>query len=82
MKCICEIQLIYSNIRRIIIPINKSMMYWKIKHKYIKIAYIYIHTHTWIGEGNATHFSILAWEVPWTEEPGKLQSMRSQKSHT
>ena len=26
----------------------------------------------------ATHFSILAWEVPWTEEPGGLQSMRPQ----
>ena len=25
----------------------------------------------------ATHSSILAWEVPWTEEPGGLQSMRS-----
>ena len=24
--------------------------------------------------------SILAWEIPWTEEPGELQSMRSQKS--
>ena len=23
----------------------------------------------------ATHSSILAWEIPWTEEPGKLQSM-------
>ena len=23
----------------------------------------------------ATHFSILAWEIPWTEEPGRLQSM-------
>ena len=22
----------------------------------------------------ATHFSILAWEIPWTEEPGRLQS--------
>ena len=22
-----------------------------------------------------THSSILAWEIPWTEEPGKLQSM-------
>ena len=22
------------------------------------------------GEGNATHSSILAWEIPWTEEPG------------
>ena len=24
------------------------------------------------GEGNATHSSILAWEIPWTEEPGGL----------
>ena len=28
----------------------------------------------------ATHSSILAWEIPWTEEPGRLQSMGSQKS--
>ena len=27
----------------------------------------------------ATHFSILAWEIPWTEEPGGLQSKGSQK---
>ena len=26
----------------------------------------------------ATHFSILAWKIPWTEEPGWLQSMGSQ----
>ena len=26
----------------------------------------------------ATHFSILAWEIPWTEKPGGLQSMGSQ----
>ena len=30
----------------------------------------------------ATHFSILDWEIPWTEEPDGLQSMGSQKSHT
>ena len=30
----------------------------------------------------ATHFSILAWEIPWTEEPGGLQSMGSQESDT
>ena len=30
----------------------------------------------------AIHFSILAWEIPWTEELGKLQSMGSQKSQT
>ena len=27
----------------------------------------------------ATHSSILAWRIPWTEEPGKLQSMGSQE---
>ena len=27
----------------------------------------------------ATHFSILAWKIPWTEEPGRLQSMGSRK---
>jgi len=30
----------------------------------------------------ATHSSILAWEIPWTKEPGELQSMGSQKSWT
>ena len=28
----------------------------------------------------ATHSSILAWEIPWAEEPSRLQSMWSQKS--
>ena len=31
------------------------------------------------GDGLATHPSILAWEIPWTEEPGRLQSTGSQK---
>ena len=29
----------------------------------------------------AAHCSILAWEIPWTEEPGGLQSMGSQESN-
>jgi len=29
-----------------------------------------------LEKGTATHSSILAWEIPWTEEPGGLQSMR------
>ena len=32
------------------------------------------------GERNATHSSIPAWKIPWTEEPGGLQLMRSRKS--
>ena len=31
------------------------------------------------GEGMANHSSILAWRIPWTEEPGRLQSMGSQR---
>ena len=43
---------------------------------------------TWVGslgwedpleEGMATHSSILAWRIPWREEPGGLQSMASQR---
>ena len=32
-----------------------------------------------LEEGMATHSSILAWKIPWTEEPGGLQSTGSQK---
>ena len=43
---------------------------------------------TWVGslgwedpreKGMATHSSILAWRIPWTEEPGRLQSMGLQR---
>ena len=34
------------------------------------------------GGSMATHSDIHAWEIPWTEEPGGLQSMGSQKSQT
>ena len=38
------------------------------------------------GEGKATHFSILAWRIPWTEEPGGLQfwglQNQTQLSHS
>ena len=32
-----------------------------------------------LEKGMVTHSSILAWEIPWTEEPGRLQSMGSQR---
>ena len=32
-----------------------------------------------LEKGMATPSSILAWEIPWTEEPGRLQSMGSQR---
>ena len=45
--------------------------------------------HLWVrkiedplGKEMATPSNILAWEIPWTEEPGGLQSMGSQESQT
>ena len=32
-----------------------------------------------LEKGIAAHSSVLAWRIPWTEEPGRLQSMRSQR---
>ena len=32
-----------------------------------------------LGKEMTTHFSILAWKIPWTEDPGGLQFMGSQR---
>ena len=32
-----------------------------------------------LEKGMATHSSILAWRIPWTEEPGRLQFTRSER---
>ena len=32
-----------------------------------------------LERGMATHSSVLVWRIPWTEEPGELQSMGSQR---
>ena len=35
-----------------------------------------------LGKEMAAHSSILTWEIPWTEEPGGLQTVGSQKSQS
>ena len=35
-----------------------------------------------LEKGMATHSSIFAWQIPWTEEPGGLQFMESQELDT
>ena len=32
-----------------------------------------------LDEEMATHFSFIAWEIPWTEDPGRLQSVGSKR---
>ena len=36
-------------------------------------------SHTSMEKAMAPHSSTLAWKIPWTEEPGRLQSMRSHR---
>ena len=53
-------------------PIIQSEVSQKEKYKY--------HILTHISEkAMATHSSTLAWQIPWTEEPGRLQSIGSQR---
>ena len=40
---------------------------------------VYTYIHTSLEKKTATHSSTLAWAIPWTEEPGGLQSMGSQR---
>ena len=43
---------------------------------------MWVHSLGWedpLEEGMATHSSILAWIIPWTEGPGELQSMKLQR---
>ena len=60
------------------------------KHASIFLSYAYrwqmiclVYNVTSLEEGMATHSSVLAWEIPWTEEPGGLQFMalQSQTRH-
>ena len=47
-----------------------------------KIQVRFLHREDRGEKEMATHSSILAWRIPWTEEPGGLQSMGSQESDT
>jgi len=57
--------------------------------KNIKRMCVYIHTHTHththiymsvcLEESMASHSNILAWRIPWTEEPGELQFLGSHR---
>ena len=47
-----------------------------------KIGVFSLHCSPWEEKAMAPHSSTLAWKIPWTKEPGRLQSMGSLKSQT
>ena len=42
----------------------------------------FIYSSVYIGEGNGTPLQYSCWKIPWTEEPGRLQSMGVSQSRT
>ena len=49
---------------------------------WVKLSYLEIFvwtTHISAEKAMAPHSSTLAWKIPWMEEPGRLQSMRSRR---
>ena len=48
-------------------------------HEIYKMRVLSLGQEDPLDEGMAIHSSILAWRIPWTEEPGGLQSMGSQE---
>ena len=74
-ECICVPNLIYND--RQLDHTEKLSL-----HRFLQ-AIIYILLLGEFGEGNGTLRSVLAWRIPWTEEPGRWQSMGSlAKSQT
>ena len=59
--------------------INTSYLFWWLSGKETACHGRIPELDPWVGKGMATHSSILAWEILWTEEPGGLQSMGSQR---
>ena len=54
-------------------------MYWKSRYiTYHNFSLDCIQEKVWREKAMATHSSILAWKIPWTKEPGRLQSMESR----
>ena len=61
-------------------PVQVITEYWEeflmLYSSFLSVIY-FIYSSSYIGEGKAPHSSTLAWRIPWTEEPGRLQSMGS-----
>ena len=52
---------------------------WVRTHLLMQATWVQSQVGRYPGEGNNNDFSILVLEIPWTEEPGRLQSMESQE---
>ena len=62
-----------------------SLILWRFMRVVARVSRLFLciaRQQSMIGEGNGNPLSFLAWEIPQTEKPGRLQSMQLQKSQT
>ena len=72
---LCSLPVVWPEKRSVFISIPKKVNAKECSN-YYTIALI---SHTSMEKAMAPHSSTLAWKIPWTEEPGRLQSMRSHR---
>ena len=64
------------------LPVNRASLVAQTVKNLPAVRMTWIRSLGWedpLEKGMATHSSILAWRIPWTEEPGRLQSMGLQR---
>ena len=84
MKSATEVMVLFVQLwsQIVIHPVNKFLkiiIFLRMKSKIMQE--MWVQSLGWedpVGKGMATHSSVLAWRIPWTEEPGGLQSTGSQ----
>ena len=71
----------YNVILYMKVDCDKLKIYYKAKDTYIQYLIIIYNEkgYIYMEKETAPHSSTLAWKIPWTEEPGRLQSMGSQR---
>ena len=76
------LSLTYVDLPTSFLPVRSSLVAQSVKNL-PAMQKIQVQSLGWedsLEKGTATHSSILAWRSPWTEEPGGLQSMGSQRA--
>ena len=64
------------------ISASQVAQWWRICLPMQEMRVLSLHWEDPLEKETATHSGTLAWEIPWTKEPSRLQSMGLQKSQT
>ena len=80
-RCVLEPHMFIGDMNKISAELDSSFWYWKF-FLFVIHNVITTDSNLCMEKALATHSSTLAWKIPWTEEPGRLQSMGLLESDT